>query len=311
MADQITTTTEVDPAMGIFDERILLQPPFPKYVHAQFAHKYSIAAKSGNTIKMRRYSRFAAATTPITEGITPNGIKQSKVDLLATVSQYGDFVTITDVVDLTVEDPNIAIAVDRQSDQMQNTMDQLVRDTLANSASVTTAVSGVASSQDINADDIRLVRQILRANDADYITGRIAAGTGQGTSPIRQAYIAIADTDLEDDLEQVSGFKHVVNYAAQSGVFEAEWGSVGNVRFLTTTQGYLASSDYFVPFIGKQAYGIVDIGGGNAKSIIKGFGSSGTADPLNQRATVGWKMWQVARILNDLFIHNLKVTNMS
>ena len=141
------------------------------------------------------------------------------------------------------------------------------------------------------------------------MTRLVKAGTGQGTSPIRPSYFAIADTDLEDDLEGVAGFKSMANYAAQQGVDEAEWGSTGNVRWLTTTQGYVTGGVYSCPVIAKRAYGTVDINGGNAQAIIKGFGSAGTADPLNQRATVGWKMWQVARILNDLFIHVLKCTN--
>ena len=309
MADALTTTVEVDPAINISYQRTLLQPPTPKYVHNKFAQKFSIARKSGNTIKMRRYARYSAATTPLTEGITPNGHKQSKVYLLAQVSQYGDFATITDVVDLTVQDPNITIEVTRQNDQMMNTVDQLTRDVLAASASSTTCANSSGVGTLLNKTDIDSVRQTLRGNNADYMTRLIKGGTAQGTSPIRPSYWAIADTDLEDDLEGVSGFKSMANYAAQQSVDEAEWGQTGNVRWLTTTQGYVSSSVYSCPIIAQRAYGTVDISGGNAQAIIKGFGSSGTADPLNQRATVGWKMWQVARILNDLFIHVLKCTN--
>jgi N4-gp56 family major capsid protein len=309
MADAITTTTEVDPAVGIVYERTLLQPNFPKYVHNKFAQRFGIASKKGNTIKMRRYARYSAATTPLSEGITPNGHKQSKIDLLATVSQYGDFATITDVVDLTVEDPNITIEVDRQADQMQNTMDQLTRDVLGNSASSTTCSNGSPTATLLNKTDIDGVRGTLRAQDAEYITGLIRAGTGQGTSPIRPAFWGIADTDLEDDLEDVSNFKYMANYAGQQTVDPAEVGSTGNVRWLTTTQGFVSGSNYSCPIIAKNAYGVIDIRGGNAKSIVKGFGSGGTSDPLDQRATVGWKMWQVARILNDVNVHLLICTN--
>ena len=307
--DALTTTTEVDPAVNIAYQRTLLQPPTPKYVFNKFAQKFSIGRKSGNTIKMRRYNRYSAATTPLSEGITPNGHKQSKVDILAEVSQYGDFATITDVVDLTVQDPNITIEVTRQNDQMMNTIDQLTRDVLAASASSTTCSNGSGTVTLLNKTDIDAVRSTLRGNDADYMTSLVKGGTGQGTSPIRPAYWAIADTDLEDDLEDVSGFKSVANYAAQQGVDEAEWGATGNVRWLTTTQGYVASGTYSCPIIAKEAYGTVDISGGNAQAIIKGYGSAGSADPLNQRSTVGWKMWQVARILNELFVHVLKCTN--
>jgi N4-gp56 family major capsid protein len=307
MPDALTTTTQVDPAVGIFYERTLLQPATPKYIYAEHGQKFSIKRKAGNVIKMRRYNRYAAATTPLTEGITPNGHRQSKVDILATVSQYGDFATITDVVDLTVEDPNITIEVDKQNDQMQNTIDQLTRDALANSASSTTCSNGVGTDTLLNQTDINAVRQTLRGANADYITEWIRGARGVGTSPIRPSFIGLADTDLEDDLEAVSGFRSAANYPADQNIHLAEWGNTGNVRWLTSTQGFVSGSNYSNPIIGKRAFGVIDISGGNAKAIIKGFGSGD--DPLNQRATVGWKMWQVARILNDAFIHVLICTN--
>ena len=307
--DNLTTTTQVPPAVGVVYERTLLQENRPKYIFNRFAQKFSIGSKSGKTIKWRRYSRYAAATTPLTEGITPNGHKQARVDLLAVASQYGDFAIVTDVVDLTVEDPNITIEVDLQSDQQNNTNDVLTRNILVNAASSLTCSNGDPTGTLLNRVDIDTVVGTLRTNDADYVGGMIAAGTGQGTAPIRQAFFGMADVDLEDDLEDVSGFKQVTNYAAQRGVDVAEWGSTGSVRWLTSTQGATSSSNYLCPIIAKNAYGVVGIDGGNMKSIVKGFGSAGTADPLDQKASVGWKMWQVARILNDANIVVLICTN--
>ena len=55
---------------------------------------------------------------------------------------------------------------------------------------------------------------------------------------------------------------------------------------------------------GKDAYGIVDVGGSGAlQIIIKPHGSAGTSDPLDQRATVGAKVAAyAAKILNELWI---------
>lgn len=309
MPDNVTNSSVIEPAVGIFYERVLLQPNFPKYIHNRFAQKSSIPSKNGSTVKWRRYARYAAATTPLVDGITPNGHKQSKVDLLATASQFGDFAIITDVVDLTNEDPNITIEVDRQGDQMQNTMDVITRDILVNSASRITCSNGNPVGTLLNAVDIKTARQALRSGDAEHLTQLVRGGTGQGTSPIRASFFAMADTDLEDDLDVVSGFKHVANYAGQQGVDVSEYGATDGVRWLTTTQGATSGSNYLIPIVGKNAYGVVDINGGTAKSIIKGFGSGGTVDPLDQRATVGWKMWQVARILNDANIIVLVCTN--
>jgi N4-gp56 family major capsid protein len=209
---------------------------------------------------------------------------------------------------LTVEDGNIVKETELQADQMRNTIDVLVRDVLAASASSTTCSNGDPTVTLLNKTDIDAVRLTLRTADAAYLTSMITAGGNQGTSPIAEAYWGIADADLENDLELVSGFKEVKNYASQGNVAQGEYGCTGRVRWLTTTQGYVSGSTYSCPIIAKGAYGIIDINGGNAKSMV--FRGGGINDPLAQTAaTVGWKMWQVARILNDSFIHVLKCTN--
>lgn len=60
-------------------------------------------------------------------------------------------------------------------------------------------------------------------------------------------------------------------------------------------------------FFGKNAYGKTKITGGGLKTIIKQLGSAGTADPLDQRATIGWKALMTAKILVPEYIRRLEV----
>ena len=306
--NNMTTTSDVDPAVGIVYERTLLQPPQPIYIYTRYAEKHSIGEKSGTTIKFRRYARLSAATTPLTEGITPSGSKLSKVDLTAQVSQFGDFITITDVVDLTVEDQVLAVTVDRQNDQLNNTMDQLCRDYICASASSTACSHGSGTATLLNDTDIQGVVQTLRSNDCQYMFSRVQADTGVGTSPVRSAYVGMADADLENDLRAVDGFLDVVQYSRDQLIDEAEFGNTGNVRWLTSTGGYVSSSTYYCPIMGRDPsnlpYAMIDLSGGNATSII-----TAPNDPLRQRTTVGWKAWAAFRILQDLYIHVLTCTN--
>jgi len=311
MADNLTTTTQVDPGLEVFYDRTLLETAYPNYVHAKFAQRRNLNRKSGKTIKFRRYSRLSTVPAPLTQGITPTGSQLAKTDLLATCEQYGDFVHITDVVDLTVEDALLTEAVEKLSDQMHATIDELVRDYMCASASSTTCSNGDPTATYLNDTDIDSVVQTLLGGNAKFITSLIKPGVGQGTSPVRAAFWGIVDSDLIDDLEAVTGFKPTSDYPTQQTVDPAEWGAVKNVRFLWTTEGYVSGANYYVPIIAQNAYGIVNIEGGNAKSIIKAFGSGGTSDPLNQRATAGWKMMQACRILNDAFLHCLVCTNRS
>lgn len=306
MPDNLTTTTQVDPAIGLFYDKVLLRRGKPKLIHRQFAQKKSLPKKGGTTIKFRRYAQLAVATTPLAEGVTPNGKRLSKTDLTAQASQYGDYVHVTDVVDLTVEDAVLTIAAEELGDQMGRTLDQLTRDVLVACASVTTMSTGGTV---LNQTDLDTIVQTLMNNNADTMTALVKPGTGVGTAAIGQAYWALGDTVLWNDLKLCADWVDVKDYPSQQSVMDAEVGSTGKIRWQLTSEGYVSSSYYSCPILGKNAFGVVDIEGGNAKNIVKAFGSGGTGDPLNQRATSGWKLWDVTRILNDNFMHIARCTD--
>ena len=50
-------------------------------------------------------------------------------------------------------------------------------------------------------------------------------------------------------------------------------------------------------FFGDGAYGVTEVEGGGLQTIVKQKGSAGTADPLDQRSSVGWKAIKTAEIL--------------
>lgn len=319
MADELTTTTEVDPAVAVFYDRVLLKRAEPYLIYEIGAQEKDIPAKSGNTVKFRRYAALSVATTPLTEGTTPPGQKLSKTDLTAQVSFYGTFVHIADWVDLTVEDAILTVAASELGIQMGKTLDVLIRDILCACASSANASGGTngKTPTEMTKSDLDTAIRTLVGNNAEFYMGMIKAGTGQGTVPIRNAYIAKMHTDLLDDLEDISNFVPVSEYAKQEGVMEAEWGATSNIRWLMSSQGHsLANGDfagtstlYKVLIHGTNAFGKTTIKKGVAKNIVKAFGSAGTADPLNQRATSGWKTPYVARILNDNFLYVLNVTH--
>jgi N4-gp56 family major capsid protein len=118
--------------------------------------------------------------------------------------------------------------------------------------------------------------------------------------------------DLQDDLEAVSSFMSVANYANQSNSLDAEWGTTRNVRWLLNTNGFSNGDDpnvYSNFILGQEAYGVVRLGAKEAEFIVKPLGASGTADPLNQRGTVGYKYPFATRILNDNWITRLTATH--
>jgi len=311
----LTTTTQVDSGTGLYYDRVLLMRAQPYLIHEVAAQVRNIPAGTGTTVKFRRYASLTVATTPLSEGITPAGKQLSKTDLTAKVSQYGDYIHITDWVDLTVEDPVLTEANELLGEQMGKTRDVLVRDILMACASSTDASGGSNGNTptELTKDDVDAVVKTLLNADADMITNVKAATTGVGTTPIRSAFIGLMNTNLIDDLEAVSNFVPTSKYPGQDVVMNAEWGATGNVRWLVSSQAHRDTAatpdEYSLAILGQHAYGVTAIEGGAAKSIVKAFGSGGTTDPLDQRATAGWKMPFVCRILNDSFMHVLNVTH--
>lgn len=301
-----------------FYDRTLLYRAVAYFVHTKFAQVRDIPRNGGtNTIKFRRYGNLTAATTALSEGVTPAGTTLSATDITATVAQYGDFITITDVVDYESKDPVLTEAAEILGDQMGDTLDQLTRDVLA-AGTVSTTVgqttrTAITTTNLITATEVRKAVRTLKNAKARQITRMINASTGIATEPIGMCYIGIAHPDTIYDLEDETGWTPVEKYANKSDVMEHEEGKLAGVRFISTTNakvfegvGVGSIDVYGTVILGMDAYGITRISGEAMQNIIKPLGSAGTADPLNQRATSGWKGTFVAKILNDSFMVRLE-----
>ena len=123
-----TTRTQIPAEVNNFYDRTMLMRAVPLLLHTKFAQVRDIPNKSGtDTIKFRRYTNLTAATTALSEGITPAGSSLSITDITATVLQYGDFITLTDVVTFETPDPILTETSQLLGDQAGDTLDQLCR----------------------------------------------------------------------------------------------------------------------------------------------------------------------------------------
>lgn len=312
-----TNTTVIPAEVNNFYDRTLLLRAVPLFVHTRWAQVRDIPRKAGTTtIKFRRYGNLAAATTALSEGVTPLGSQLSVTDITATVLQYGDYITITDVLDYESQDPVLMEAAEILGDQMGDTIDQLTRDILAAGTNVYfggsghTLTSQVAASEIITDTLIKKAVRLLKNNKARRMTKMVNATTGYGTSPLNASFIGICHPNVSYDLKAfTTGWTGVEKYASTASVMEGEIGKYDEVRFVETTNakvktglGAGAIDVYCTLIFGSDAYGTTRISGEAMKNIVKPLGSSGTADPLDQRATSGWKATFVAKILNDAFL---------
>ena len=310
----ITTVAVLPPAVREYYDRLLLMTAYPTLIHTKFAQKRILPEKMGDTVVFRRYSRLPTVPIPLVDGVTPPGSPLSATDIKARVDFYGNFVTITNQVELTVEDRVLNEAARLLAQNLGQTMDEVTRDVLASTISVLQCSNGVNGNTptELTKADIDTAVKTLLGNDAEMISEVVVGRDAFGTAPVRPAFWAYIDTDLLDDLENVSNFSNSANYPNQQSVLDSEWGATGNVRWLYTSIGSVSSASpavYNNFIIGKEAYAVVHLGSETGEFYIEPLGSAGAADPLHQRGSVGWQHPFVSRILNDAFMLNLMATH--
>lgn len=313
MAD--TTRVEIPAEVNNFYDRALLERAIPLFVHTSFAQVRDIPANSGtDTIKFRKYGALTAQTTPLSDGITPSGKQLSVTDITAVALYFGDYVTVTDKVSFETPDALLTETAQLLGEQAGDSLDQLCRNVMVAGdtvqfASTATQRSEVAAAMKINRTEIKQAVRTLKGANAKPLTNRIDPNTGYNTTPLNRSYVGIINQDTTFDLDDATGWIPVEKYPNKSDIMPGEVGSLANVRFIETTNAKVftgegaSSIDVYATLIfGANAYGISRISGATLQNIVKPLGSAGSADPLNQRATSGWKLTFITKILQQAWL---------
>lgn len=299
MNGQSPYTNDLSPEMKTFYDKALLKFAKPNLVHDQFAQKRNIPKNGGKTIEFRRYSQLPKALTPLVEGVTPTGQNLNVTTVSATVDQYGGYITLSDVLLLTAIDNNLMEAIELLGDQAGRTLDTITREVLCSGTNVIYAGgaqgrTAITTANKLSVDDIKKAVRELKVGLAKKINGY---------------YVAIVHPDCVYDLENDDEWINASQYAGSTQIFEGEIGKLYGVRFVESTEAKIwaeaGASDisvYATLVMGANAYGTTNVEGGGLQSIVKQLGSGGTADPLNQRATAGWKAIKTAEILYDDYL---------
>ena len=290
---QTTLLPALSAEMKTFYDMTLIDEAQSNLVHDQFGQKRPIPKNGGKTIEFRKFAPLAKALTPITEGVTPDGKSLEVSTITAEVAQYGDYITQSDVLELTSLDNTILEATKLLGRQAGVTLDTVVRDILHETTNVSycpkadgtavTSRSGLDNTCQLTVKEVQKVVAKLRAQNAPTIGGKYVA--------IIHPYVAY---DLMRDPEWIDAHK----YANPTNLYEGEIGEISGVRFVQTTEAKVYEGGVFGSlFFGEGAYGVTEITGGGLQTIVKQKGSAGTADPLDQRSSVGWKAIKTAELL--------------
>jgi N4-gp56 family major capsid protein len=299
MAVQVTTQGSLSAEMKTYYDRTLLKRAVPEAIHAQFGQRRPLARGQGKTVEFRKFSSLANSTAPLTEGVTPAGNSLSVTAITATVNQYGDYVEGSDVLNLVAIDPILQETANLLGEQAGTSIDVLVRDILNAGTNVQyangrTARTGILAGDNLTVLEIRRAVRTLKKNNARPLQGG--------------DYVALVHPSATFDLQSDSRWEAASQYAGSQQIFSGEIGRLYGVRFVEATGtavfagaggGTPPIDVYSTLVLGADAYGMIPLEGADLQFIFKPLGASGTADPLNQRWTSGWKVSFTAKILDD------------
>lgn len=300
---QTTLLPGLSPEMKTYYEDRLIDLAEPKLVHNQFADKYPIPKNGGKTIEFRKYDSLGKAMQPLTEGVTPDGNKLNVTTITAEVDQYGDWIQLSDVIQLTSIDNNVVQSTKLLGSQAGRTLDSVTRDVMNGGTNVIymnkSDGTEVLSRADLD-DSCTLDTKIFQF--AAAVLG------GQNADTIDDSYVAIIHPYTAYDLMTSDDWIDVHKYATPENIYQGEIGKIGNVRFVESTEAKIFRDDtcpaeravFSTIVLGAHAYATTDIEGGGLQHIVKQLGYGD--DPLNQRSSCGWKAITAAKRLVEQYM---------
>lgn len=382
----VTTGDGMSAEMKTFYSDYLIDLAEPELVHDQFGQKHPIPKNGGKVIEFRQYDPLPEQTTPLVEGVTPDGQSLTVKTITSEVKQYGGYVTLSDMLMMTAVDNNLVQATKLIASQAGRTLDTITRE-IINAGTVVQFSQGQVDSRDelyytseddncnLTVDAIKRAVRFLETQDAPQINGY---------------YVGIIHPYSKYDLMKDPDWKTPHEYVDTENVYQNEIGELYGVRFVQSSRakvfagadlasdsrtlavnGSSVSATTTVPFdggtvaanalvgrmvniggtvtqvtanttsqltvadnvtaadntviypgeggkdgadvystliLGDDAYGVTEITGGGLQHIVKQLGSAGSGDPLNQRATVGWKATKTAEILVQQYMVRIEAT---
>ena len=198
-------------------------------IFQQLGTKAKMPAGGGKTYQFNRYERLPLPRTPLAEGIAPNQNNLSLTTVQAVADQWGAYIELTDVAELTIQHELMPICIELLGIQAAELIDRNIIDVLLAGTSVTyggsaTTRSGLATvATDSFSDSVaQKVVSRLRTRGAHRY---------EGTN-----YVGVIDPAMEQDVSTAanSAFVQAAAYAQQRLLYNGEIGTWRGVRWMTS-----------------------------------------------------------------------------
>jgi len=207
-------------------ERALLENMKPELIHSRDGQKRTLPLGNGKRVQFRRFTPFAAITTPLAEGVTPEGQTLTQTAITAMVKPYGGYVELTDETDLYHLDNISQETAKLLSDQAALSLDTISRDAL-NAGMNVQYVGSNTTRATVAATDILTYAQIKKA---------VRTLKRKNVKPFGDGYYhAIVHPDVVHDLTSDTMWVDVTKYQDKQQVEKYELGTIYKVKFFEST----------------------------------------------------------------------------
>lgn len=316
----VMTYGDISPRVGIYAVANFLEHAMPVLVLEKFARVEQLPKNKGQVVKWRRFVPFEINTNALVEGVTPAPNLLQYEDVSTVVSQYGGWVSFSDVILDTHEDPNLQKITMGLGEQAGATKEAIIWNELIGGTNVLytgSATSRATVDSPIAESDLIAAQRFLKANKAKPLTKMLKASTNIATEPVAPGYIAFGHTNLEPDFRSLTEFVVREKYSQYQPLSDYEIGKFQDIRVILTPQldplwgagsgtttGVLSRDGvavdvYPIVIVGADAYGVVPLRGMDSANVTIKNPTATYEDPLAQRGFASWKMWYVAVRLNE------------
>jgi len=312
---------------AFYEMRLLTRavPNFAYYHVAQLARQTTIPLNEGVTVNWRKIAALSAATTPLSEGQTPDAQDVTITAVTATVEEYGAWIAFTEKLTKTGIDPFLLNAAEILGEQVGLTLDTLVKDiVVATTNVVRPGTHSAYSTITANLEDrmsatliLKALRTLRGANARPFDNGR---------------YAGVISEDTEHDMLLDSTIQNIMQHVLPDGeanpLYNAYVGTIFGVDFFRSSNAKVYSSGgadsndiHATMIFGRDSFGIGglasmmpgklradQLGNNTGKSvklvnlIVTPPETPSKDDPLRQRGAVGWKTTFVAKLLDENFL---------
>ena len=288
-------------------DRLLLSVAELDTVYMKYGVKKPIPARGGKSIEFRRFEKIGitAGSYTLTEGTNPLETQATISAVSATISQYGQFAKISDLLETQAFDPIIAEYTEKFGIGMGEGLDIVVRDGLSAATTLqyadaaiqvgTSGTGAVGSGNYIDAAELLEFRRTLRRNGARQIGGRYICFLHPDNTK-----------DLFEDPDITDSFMQARERGGDNPMFTGRLGDWMGVSFvetnnlrIRTSYGMSGADVYEVLIFGDEFYGVTELSANSARTIIHNKETEG--GPLEMYSTIGWKAALAAVILNNNF----------